>query len=407
VGLELDAMVRSQTEESSIHYYGWVVVGACFLATLMGFGLVYSYGVFLKPLASEFGWSRSIVTGAFTFYAILHNILAFFVGMAMDKYGPKWVLGIAGFFLGFSMIILSRITSVWEFYLYFGVFFSLGIAGIYSPAMATVSAWFKAKRGFDVGLTTAGLGAGAFIFSPLTAWLISSFGWRRAYLILGIVVWIFFVPVARFIKKVPTDFLSGERKSERVKSLCIIDAFKTTMFWALGFSYIFISIALWTIMIHMVSLATDRGMSILRAGMVVSVIGGSSIPARICAGLLSDRIGRKKTFVISLIFQLIAVSWLMVSKQDWMLFTFAIIFGISTGGSAGVMPAFPADYFGFKDNGAILGFLVMMAGMGVGIGPYVGAYIYDITQSYDYMVIMCMLSTIAGILVSLILKPIK
>ena len=97
------------------------------LANLVGFGLVYSYGVFLKPLASEFGWNRSVMAGAFSFYAIFHSILAFFAGYFVDRFGPKPIILMAGFCLGLSMILMSHVTSIWELYLFYGIVFSIGI----------------------------------------------------------------------------------------------------------------------------------------------------------------------------------------------------------------------------------------------------------------------------------------
>lgn len=210
---------NSQNVEYELSYYGWIVVGMSFLACLIGFGLVYSYGVFFKSLASEFGWSRSIIAGAFSTYAILHNILAFFAGRLVDRYGPKLVLAIAGFCLGLSMIVMSFVTSIFTLYFYFGIIFSTGVAATYSPVMATVSRWFKTRRGLAVGLAAAGLGAGSLVFSPLSAWLISSFGWRQSYVILGIIAWVIFIPIVIFVREAPREFMQAESESKSAKGL--------------------------------------------------------------------------------------------------------------------------------------------------------------------------------------------
>ena len=103
-------------QDSKIFYYGWMVVGMAFLANLMTYGLVYSFGVFLKPVASEFGWSRSVTAGAFGVYGILHSLLAVLAGGLCDQLGPKLVLTISGFFLGLSMILMATITKVWDLF---------------------------------------------------------------------------------------------------------------------------------------------------------------------------------------------------------------------------------------------------------------------------------------------------
>ncbi|MGA2468321.1 MAG: MFS transporter [Thermodesulfobacteriota bacterium] len=388
-------------QDSEISHYGWIVVGMAFLANLVVYGLVYSFSVFLKPLASEFGWSRSVTAGAFGFYGFLHTLLAVLAGRVCDRFGPRWVLSIASFFLGLSMILMAHITTIWDLYLYYGVFFSIGVAAEYTPVMSTVSQCFKAKRGFAIGLTAAGLGAGSIVFSPLSAWLISSFGWRKAYIIVGILSWVVFIPIVKFIKQVPDE----SRERGEFQGFSFSEAFRTRPFWALGFSWFFICIAMWAILIHIVPFATDRGMSMMTAGILAGIIGAASIIGRISAGFLSDKVGRKRVLITEFYVQLITFIWLLFSTRIWMLFLFVALFGLSSGGWAGVIAAFPADYFGFKATGSIFGFANTLAGVGVAIGPYVGGYIFDSTRSYTYMILMCIMATIAAIISASLLRP--
>jgi MFS family permease len=373
-----------------------------FLANLVAFGLVYSFSVFLKPLASEFSWGRSVTAGAFGFYGILHTLLAILSGRLCDRFGPKLVLAIAGFCLGLSMILMGYTTSIRELYLYYGFLFSIGIAGAYIPVMSTVSRWFKVKRGFAIGLTAAGLGAGSLVFSPLSAWLVSSFGWRKAYTIVGIVAWLAFIPIVKFMKQVHRE----STEKEEFEGFSFSEAFWTRSFWAFSFSWFFIAIAMWAILVHIVPLATDRGMTMMTAGILAGIIGAASIIGRINAGFLSDKVGRKRVLITEFSVQLISFIWLLFSTKIWMLFFFAVLFGISSGGWAGVIATFPADYFGFKATGSILGFANALAGVGVAMGPYVGGYIFDTTRSYDYMVVMCIIATIAAIVSGLFLTPV-
>jgi MFS family permease len=132
-----------------------------------------------------------------------------------------------------------------------------------------------------------------------------------------------------------------------------------------------------------------------------------SLTARIFAGLISDRIGRKKVLFIALIIQLAATIWLCYMKEPWMLFIFVILFGLGSGGWAGIIAAFPADYFGLKATGAILGFGVIMCGVGIALGTYIGGFIFDTMQSYDYVLIICAASTVAALIAALFMLPLK
>lgn len=394
-------MTQHRSAELELSYYGWIVVAMAFLANLVGFGLVYAYGIFFKPMSNEFGWSRSVTAGPFGFYAVSHNLLALLAGKVCDRFGPKLILATGGFCLGLSVVLMGYITTIWELYLFYGVLFSIGIASVYIPVMSTVSKWFKAKRGLAIGLTAAGLGGGSLVFSPLCAWLISSFGWRKAYTVLGILAWVIFIPIVKFMKEVPRE----SAQSGKQEGLPFSEAFRTTAFWALGFSWLFIALALWAVMIHLVPLATDRGMPLMTAGILGGVVGATSIIGRISSGFFSDKVGRKRILITEFVFQSIAFIWLLFSAEAWMLFPFAVLFGVSSGGWTGVIAAFPADYFGYKATGSILGFAVILAGIGVAIGPYLGGYIFDTTHSYNYMVIMCIMASIAAIISASLLRP--
>jgi len=396
-------------DESSIGYYGWIVVWMCFMAGFIGFGFVYSYGVFFKPLSSEFGWNRSVIAGAFSIYAILHNLLAFFAGRAVDKIGPRPVFAVAGISLGLSMVVMSRLTSIWGLYLFFGVLFSIGLACIYSPVMATVSRWFYVKRGLAAGLAAMGISAGTLVFSPLSAWLIAHFGWRQSYVILGVIAWIVFIPIVIFVREPPlsiTNPSADGSMSERHDGFSFREAVKTQNFWAFALSLTFLDIALFAIMMHIVMLASDRGISIIAAGSLVGIIGGFSLFGKLGAGYMSDKLGRKKIYICAGIFQLLVLVWLFFAVKAWMLCLFAVLFGLAYGSWSGVMGAFPADYFGYKATGEILGFIVILCGIGVAIGPFLGGLIYDVTGSYDNMIVMCVAATGCGIVFASFLKPV-
>jgi len=393
--------VRDYSSQPKASHYRWVVVGMAFLANMIGYGLVHSYSVFFKPLALEFGWSRSVTAGAFSMYGIVHTFLAFLTGRLADRFGPRPVMAMAGTFLALSMILMSFIKSVWQLYLFYGFLFSFGVASIYTPSVATVSRWFVERRGFAVGLTAAGIGAGSLAFSPLSAWLISSLGWRMAYIIIGIIPLATFIPITILMRRSPFE----SHESGSPEGFRLSEAIKTPTFWQFCLSWMFTAMALWAVLVHIVPLLTDRGISIVQAGILASVIGAGSIGGRIGAGFISDKYGRKRIFIISLSIQLAMIIWLFFSRNLWMLFIFALIFGFGSGGWTGTVGAFPADYFGIRATGAILGLMNTIAGIGVAMGPYLGGFVFDITGSYDYMMLICALSTLIAIILASLLKP--
>lgn len=407
----MSSQASNYASENSIYYYGWTITAMASFANMIGFGIVYAYGVFIVALASDLGWSRSTLSGAFSFYAIFHTVLAFFAGRFVDKYGPRIILAIGGACIGLSMVLMCFANSMLELYIFYGGIFSVGIAAVYTPAVTTVSHWFNEKRGLALGLNAAGLGAGSMIFSPLSGWLISSFGWRKSYMILGIIAWIAYIPIVKFIKQMPMESEEKESKTKRetaipIKGLSLSEALKTGTFWGFCMAWMLICIALWSIIVHIVPLASDRGLSLVTAGSLAGLIGALSIIGRISGGFLSDRFGRKNVVITAFLLQLLPTIWLFYSTQTWMLFIFAIFFGISTGSWAGVLPAFPADYFGNRATGAILGFVIVFAGIGVGIGPYLSGVMFDKYGSYNMMILLCISANIAALVSSFFIRPV-
>ena len=396
-------------EESSLSYYGWIVVATAFLATMMAYGITYSFSVFLKSLYSDFGWTRAATAGAFSAYAISHNLFSPFSGWLTDRFGPRVVVATGGVCMAGSMIMMSSISTLWEFYIYYVILLGWGVAAAYTPVIATVSRWFIVNRGLAISVAAAGMGAGSFLLSPLAAWLITSYGWRIAYFVVGSMVFAAFIPVVIFIKKSPLKIYEATRKEslntmDSISDFSFIDALKTRSLWALSFSWLFAALALYAIMIHIVSLITDKEIPLTTAGFLAGLIGGGSIIGKISAGFLSDRLGRKKILIVSYVFQTVMLVWLLFSQELWMFFVFAPLFGISFGGWAGVIPAFPADYFGLKATGSIFGFVLIMAGTGVAGGSFLGGYIFDVTHSYYYMIVMCILGTLLAICSALLMR---
>ena len=397
--------MKNFPNESSVRYYGWIVVGTAFLANMMGYGITYSFNVFFKSLYSDFNWSRAMTAGAFSAFAISHTVFAGFAGWLTDKFGPRIVVATGGLCLTASMILMSNINSIFEFYLYYVLLLGWGVATVYTPMMATVSRWFTIKRGFAIGLTSSGIGIGSLVLPPFAAWVIASYGWRTAYAFLGAISFTVFIPIIILVKKPPAETYEAKSQKESLAGFSFTEALKTKSLWFLSFGFFFASLALWALMIHIVALLTDKGMSLTTAGILAGLAGGGSFIGRVSAGFLSDKLGRKPILIAAYVFQMIILIWFLVSKEMWMFFIFAPVFGISFGGWTGVIAAFPADYFGLKTIGSILGFIMIIIGIGGAIGPFMGGYIFDLAHSYNYMIVMCILATLLAILFTLLTRP--
>ena len=396
-------------------FYGYIVVIAGFLVMTIMFGAQYSFGVFFKPVLTEFGWTRAMTSGAYSLYIILHGLSCIITGRLTDRYGPRLVVTICGLFLGTGYLLMSQINAIWQLYLFYGVFSSLGMSS-YVPLLSVVTRWFVRRRGLMTGIVVSGVGAGTIVMPPLATQLIASYGWRTSYIVVGCIALVGIALASQFLRREPAQMGQVPYGADEVKSdfpdldaqgLSVREAVHTIQFWLLGavfFSFLFTEHML---LVHIVPHATDIGISAANAASILSIIGGLSIVGRISVGSASDRIGNKPSLVIVFGLMAIALFWLLVARELWMLNLFAIVFGFSYGASVLLQSTTVAGLFGTRSHGAILGMVVFVAAIGGAIGPLIAGRIFYIENSYYLAFLACAVLSVIGFVLALFLKPLS
>jgi OFA family oxalate/formate antiporter-like MFS transporter len=409
-------------------FYGWVVVAAAFCVALVAYGVQYSFGIFIDPLTEDFGWSVALVSGAASLFMFSRGALAIFTGWVTDRYGPRIIVAIGGFFLGLGLILTSQTSAAWQLYLFYGLMGGFGLSVAYAPLVATVSRWFVSKRGLAIGIVTAGIGAGTAVMSPLADYLVATYEWRLSYIIIGLLALIIIIPGAFLLRRSPeekgllplgkAEAIAGDDETHIAKKedsltsesagFSLKDAAHTKAFWLLLAIIIFWSTCLQMTMIHIYRHATELGRPGGVAASFMSVIGISSIIGRLVMGAVSDRLGGKRTLVICLVLQALAVFWLLGATAIWMLYLFAAVFGFAYGGCVPLLPVIAGELFGLKSIGEIIGVQMLGVAIGGAIGPLLGGYVFDVTGSYYFaFTVSGMCTIIALILLAFIRAPRK
>jgi predicted MFS family arabinose efflux permease len=239
---------------------------------------------------------------------------------------------------------------------------------------------------------------GAIILAPFATYLISSFDWRMAFLVLGLMSSIGMIAASLFLIKEPRDIgqLPYGRKLEPKEkdlartesglepaSLTLSQACRMQPFWFLGLSWLSLSLGLHMVFIHVVPYAVDMGIAPMDAAFILSVMGLANIPGRLIVGRLSDAMGTKAVGVSCALIQLGAMLWLIGSSQLWMLYAFAAVYGFLWGGSATVITVLTADIFGMRSLGAIMGMMSGGWAIGAAIGPAIGGCLFDLSGHYS------------------------
>ena len=187
-------------------FYGWfVVAGSAFLVFGVA-GSQFSFGVFLKPMTEDFGWSRATLSLAFGTTFMLSGLLRPLAGYLADRYSPRLVALVGVALTGGMLLFLSMVGNLLQLYLIFAVM-SLGITLATGPSLTkVVSAWFYSNRGVTLGLITGGGSVGAIILVPATSSFLVLFDWQEAYLFLGLLLLLLVLPVGYLlIRNRPED----------------------------------------------------------------------------------------------------------------------------------------------------------------------------------------------------------
>ena len=378
-------------------FYGWVIVGSGLVMSVIGIGARYCYGVFLKSLEVEFDITRTATSSIFSLYMLLCSIVAIFGGWATDRYGPKRVCLFMATFTGLSFFLTSQASSAWQLFITYSLLFSLGNGAMYAIVNSTVSKWFVKKRGLVVGITSSGGGVGTFVMAPFVTYLISSFNWRTAFIVLGFITWVGIGAMSLLLRQDPRELglqpdgdqsepIQGnvtEKAGEVPRAdFSLGQAYRLSQFWLLGFSWLLLSLSFHLIFVHIVPYAVDKGISAMDASFILSLIGVANVLGRLVLGKLSDTVGRKSLAIIGTLIQAGALLWLMWAHRLWMLYVFAIPFGFTFGGSSAMITALIGDIFGTRSLGAIMGILIAGFALGAAIGPAIGGYIFDVSGQY-------------------------
>jgi len=387
--------------------YGWVVLAVAFVVMALGFGLRNAFSVFYPAIVEEFDWSRGSTALMFSLNILVYGFMAPVGGGLVDRFKPGRVIALGACILGGGIVLCSLATTQWQFYLLYGLVVAAGLSMIgVAPLSAVVMPWFAGKRGLVFSILAAGFGL-SLVMASLAQYLISSYGWRNAYVIMGLGPIAIIAPLCLFLVRRPplrigpqppdapaTSGMAGSHGSEEISGAegkwsvigwTLSRALKTHQFWVLFFvGFCQIGLAEKIAIAHQVYIFRDAGYEPMIAATIYSVFGIAFVVGNLC-GSLSDRLGREKVFIPGCLLSTGAVFLLFLikdSSQPWMAFLFAVCFGLGLGVMPPVLFAVVADLFHGESFGSIQGFIVLGISLGGAISPWLAGLLYDRTGSY-------------------------
>jgi MFS family permease len=396
-------------------FYGYVIVTAALFMSIVMWGARVSFGVFFAPVLNEFGWTRAATSGGFSLTWVLTGLLSIAVGRLNDKFGPRLIMTVAGALVGLGYLLMSQLSSIWQLYLFYGVI-SIGMSAVLVPTLSTVARWFFKMRAFMTGIVLAGTSISLMVILPIANRAISDYGWRTAYIILGSVVIGVVVIAAQFLKRDPYqvgklpygyDGISTDASDIETHGLSFREALRTNQVWLMNLVYFCTYFIFYMLLVHLVIYATGQGISSARAIRIMAFLGGAGIAGRTLTGILADRIGNKQAMMLSAGLMMLALFWLLVARDLWMLFVFGAAFGFGHGGMATMESPMVANVFGMRSHGVILGLVFFCDTVGGAIGPFLAGYAFDVSHSYNQSFLLCAILSVISLVAILFLKPLK
>jgi len=398
------------------YYYGYNIVGASFVVQVAGGGALATFGIFFSHLQSEFGWSRAAISGASSVTILLMGTAAILAGRLTDRIGPRFVMYASGLALGGGYVLMFQLQSLWQLYAAIGIVVGIGMSTQDVVTLSTVARWFEHRRGAMSGIVKTGTGLGQLAFPVVVAALIVTYGWRSAYLFMGLAVLIAAVGVAHLFRRDPSDAGGVSRHvrapgpvpgAQPEKGVVLGVGLRTRQFWFLCLSEFMLAFCIMTTLVHLVPFAQDSGIPVERAGILVSVIGASSIVARLSMGSASDKIGSRRAFAICFGVLLLGMAWLQVADTMWMLVLYAVADGFARGGNYAVISPLVAELFGTRAHGALFGLATFVGTIGGALGPVLSGRLFDVLGTYEVAFVILAGLVAVGFVLTLLIRPLQ
>jgi len=372
----------------------WLVVAGAFIGAFVSFGVTYTFGVFLRPMALAFHVSHATMSVMFAVIAGLTFFLAPLTGELADRYGPRPVVGFGAVLMGIALILTGRAQSFPLVLVTYGGGLGCAAACIYIPAISAVGEWFEKRRDIALGIAISGIGCGTLVTAPLSALLIEHYGWRAAFTIFGWSSGVLLLLAAGLLRRPP---IVGERKKAAIG-----DKLRTPAFGLLYVSLLFAGVAVYVSFVFIPAYAADIGASRVAGASVIGYIGAASVVGRLGLNALAPRFGLLRMYQSAYLILLVSFALWLPAHSYSLLVLFGLVMGVGYGGIAAMAPAVAAAIFGVAGLGELLG--VMFTGFGLAciVGPPLAGVLVDQTHDYHWPVFV---ATAAAFLALLFVVP--
>jgi MFS family permease len=371
---------------------GWATVAVLFVLLVGAVGTQMCFGLFLKPLADGFGWSRAGVSGAMSLLMAVSGVVGVAMGKVTDRFGARTAIA-PGILIGtVSYLLVSRVEALWQFYLLFGLGGGILIGCANTPAITSVSRRFGADgRTLAIGVVLLGSIVGQMALSPSISAVIVSFGWRPAWVIMAIVVLVCGLPSIAFLgrsrpgtgRPALSRGADAEGTEKGEEGLSWRGAARTLAFWVLIVTGVIFGLGFSAFSAHIVAYITDTGLSTTTAVMVFTVSSAGMVVGTLVAGAIATKLGDRLALVLLTALDGVVTALFVGARSAWRFYRLAVILGFAFSAVVPIRMGVVSPLFGLRAVGTIVGILSLSFSVGAIGGPFLTGYIFDAAGSYD------------------------
>ena len=378
-------------------FYGWYIVGAAGgIQMLSGLLWMQSYGAYVVLLQEDFGWSKTVVAGAFALTRIESGVLGPLQGWLVDRFGPRVILRIGILIFGVGFILFSQIDNLITFYLTFALIAVGSSLGGFATVMVSLVNWFSRHRAKAVALSQIGYSFGG-LSVPVIILCMEAFGWRTTAIISGVVVIVVGLPLVQVVRHKPRDFneypdgISDDQDSSGSSPNLFVgqdftakQAMRTRAFWLISMGHACALLTVSAVMVHLVPHLTQYlDYSLSQAGLVVALMTAFQMVGQVGGGYLGDRFNKRYICIVCMSAHTLGLLLVAFATTPQMVISFAMLHGLAWGIRGPLMVALRADYFGSSSFGTIMGFSSLIVMLGMSTGPIFAGYMADIYGDYQ------------------------
>ena len=380
--------------------YSSIVLATGFAVLFFNSGTRYAFGLMLKPMTDDLGWSRSELSLALAAFMLVSALAMPFAGRLVDRYSIRLVLAVGGLIAALGIVLTGQVQSHWQLFVVYGLVYAVGHAATSIPTVGVmISRWFVRRRGFANSVAVSGNAVGQLVIITVLTSLLSSLGWRTSYAVLGAANLFIVVPLvlAAARSRPPASCCAPSPNLETAGGADTGDSTPIPSAPAAPLRTILASRELWLLIViygvcgfqdffvatHVVAFAIDQGMGPLLAGNILALMGILGLIGVLTSGYLSDAFGVTRPVMLCFIVRLPIFAFILFVQDTPAIAVFAFAYGFTFLITAPLTVVFAGNLFGPSRLGAVSGLINAVHQVAGGLGAFVGAAIFDRSESYD------------------------